>query len=458
MDYTLTILETHYDLLDGAVFTPTGLEGGAYLLCGLSVTATETRLLVREVIPVKKEHYLKRAPDRLSIDSASYAAIAKRAAATRTAVIFVHSHPGGLAGFSPQDNREEPKLMEFLATRCPAVPHGSLVLTPGSLGHGRIWAQGGWAPLKRIRAIGRRFRFVNDLDQIPLPDFFDRQIRAFGPDIQKLLQRLHIGVVGVGGTGSPLVEQLTRLGVGTISEFDRDPLEDSNVTRVYGSRIADKGVNKTKVSEEHVNQIGLGTVVRAYPEHITDEETAKRLRECDVVFGCTDKQTPRGILVQLALQYYIPVFDLGIKIDAEDETLRGVVGRVTTLMPGEACLFCRGRILAEIIALESLSPEEWQLRADEHYAPELQTEDPAVITFTTAVAAQAVSELLHRLTGFMGEERRTTEVLMLFHEPQIRTNRTPPDPTCLCSQQELWGVGDRDTFLGLFWPVPVSTV
>ena len=458
MDYTLTILETQHDFLERTVFTPNGLEGGAYLLCGLSVTTAETRLLVREVIPVKEEHYLKRKPNRLTIDSASYAAIAKRAAATRTTVIFVHSHPGGLAGFSPQDNREEPKLMEFLAARCPAVPHGSLVLTPGSLGHGRIWAQGDWVPIKRIRAIGRRFRFLDDIDQVPLPDFFDRQIRAFGPDIQRLLHRLHIGVVGVSGTGSPLVEQLTRLGVGTISEFDRDPLEDSNVTRVYGSHVADRGLNKTEISKAHIKRIGLGTVVRAYPEHITDEETAKRLRECDVVFGCTDKQTPRGILVQLVLQYYIPVFDLGVKIDAEDEMLRGVVGRVTTLIPGEACLFCRGRISPEIIALESLSPEEWQLRADEHYAPELETEDPAVITFTTAVAAQAVSELLHRLTGFMGEERRTTEVLMLFHEPQIRTNRTPPEPTCLCSQQELWGLGDRDTFLGLFWPEPVKTV
>lgn len=458
MDYTLTILESQQAALEQTVFASKELEGAAFLLCGFSITESETRLLVREVIPIKDEHYLTRERNRLSIDSASYAAIAKRANAIDATVVFVHSHPDGPPSFSRQDNREEPRLMEFLSARCPALGHGSLVMTPGSSPSGRVWVRGQWMPLKRIRVIGRRFRFVDDVDGLPLPDFFDRQVRAFGPDIQRILQRLHVGVVGVGGTGSPVVEQLVRLGVGKISEFDGDIFQDSNVTRVYGSCVEDRGLNKTKLSEVHVNQIGLGTVVRAYPEHITDEEAAKRLRECDVVFGCTDKQAPRGILVQLALRYYIPVFDLGVRIDVEGETLRSIVGRVTTLMPGEACLFCRGRISPEMIALESLSPEEWQLLADEHYAPELETENPAVITFTTAVAAQAVSELLHRLTGFMGEQRRSSEVLMLFHESQVRTNRTPSEPGCLCAQEDLWGTGDRKPFLGLFWPASVKAI
>lgn len=43
-------------------------------------------------------------------------------------------------------------------------------------------------------------------------------------------------------------------------------------------------------------------------------------------------------------------------------------------------------------------------RADVRGYP-LLAEAPAVIPFTTAVAAQAVTELLHRLTGFMGPIR-----------------------------------------------------
>lgn len=454
--YTLTILERHFEELSRAVFSVPGLEGAAYLLCGNSVTEGETRLLVREVHPVAEHHYLVREPYRLSIDSASYASIAKRAQAIKASVIFVHGHPGGPDDFSDQDDREEPKLHEFLAARVPGRPHGSFVITPEGRGAARVWrGGGGWAPVTRIRILGGRFRFMDRVaDAVPLPEFFDRQVRAFGPNVQRLLRCLHVGVVGVGGTGSPVVEMLVRLGVGTISVFDGDTFDPTNVNRVYGSNVKDGDRNKAAISAAHVKEIGLGTVVRTYPRHITEEEIAKRLRGCDVVFGCTDRHAPRGILVQLALRYLIPVFDMGVKIDAPEMVIRGIIGRVTTIMPGEACLFCRERITSKMIELESLSPEEWQVMADEGYAPQIEGNSPAVIPFTTAVAAQAVSEFLHRLTGFMGDERHSSEVLMFFHEGAIRTNRTPSGAECLCSQQALWGRSDGRDFLGLTWPEP----
>jgi hypothetical protein len=96
--------------------------------------------------------------------------------------VFVHSHPGGVGEFSPQDDHEEPKLMTFLDTRVPGRLHGSLVIASPSDLRGRVWVR------------GRR--------HAPLPEFFDRQVRAFGEDVQRLLRALHVGVVGAGGTGS----------------------------------------------------------------------------------------------------------------------------------------------------------------------------------------------------------------------------------------------------------------
>lgn len=451
MHYTLTLLGSTSTELAQAVHSSTGDEGAAYLLCGVSVTDDEVRLLAREVIPVEERHYLHRSHDRLSIDSASYASAAKRARTDRVVILFVHSHPNGPPDFSPQDDREEPKLMEFLAKQAPGSCHGSLVLTPDENPKGRIWTDTGWAAIERIRTIGPQFRFIDHSDGDAVPQVFDRQVKAFGKVTQQLLKRLHVGIVGAGGTGSAVVEQLARLGVGTISVFDGDALEASNVTRVYGTTLADAGQNKAILASKHIERIGLGTTVRTFPKHITNKETALRLRDCDVVFGCTDKHAPRGHLVQLALRYYIPVFDLGVKIDSKEGMIHGIFGRVTTLIPGEACLFCRERIKARMIALEALSPSERQALVDEEYAPELDTDAPAVITFTTAVAAQAVSELLHRLTAYSGLERQSSEALLLFHESSVRTNRTPPSEGCLCTQKHLWGRGDGRDFLGLTW-------
>jgi len=452
MTYTLSILEEHFDVLRHAAFSLPGCEGAAYLLCGVSDTGNETRLLVRHVVPVRDEHYLVREPERLSVASESYVSVAKRALREKAAVVFVHSHPGGYPDFSPQDDREEPKLMRFIAART-GRPCATMILIADSAVKGRVWLDGQWADISRVRVMGTRFRYFDQFlpGEAPIPEFFDRQVRAFGPDIQRLLGRLHVGVVGAGGTGSAIAEELTRLGVGRLSVFDGDSFSATNVNRVYGSSSEDAGINKAEIAARNGRAVKVGTNFAPTPAHITSEEVAKSLRECDIVFGCTDKHAPRGILVELSLQYLIPVFDLGVKVKADGQTIRSVIGRVTTLVPGEACLFCRERISSEIIQLESLSPEEQRALADENYAPELGVADPAVIPFTTGVASQAVTELIQRLTGFMGDERKSSEVLLFFHTSEIHRNRQAPKEDCLCKDVGRWGRGDRRDFLGLAW-------
>jgi molybdopterin/thiamine biosynthesis adenylyltransferase len=196
----------------------------------------------------------------------------------------------------------------------------------------------------------------------------------------------------------------------------------------------------------------LNTQVLAVADSINFEEPARRLRECDIVFGCTDKQIPRAILGQLSLAYNIPIFDLGVLIDSHGGVIRGVHGRVTTLIAGEACLFCRGRISPEVIRVEALPSTERRAQIEEGYAPELDEPAPAVIPFTTAIASAGVTELLQRLTGFMGSERKSSELLFAFDENRIRTNRIASREDCSCSDVSRWGRGDEQPFLGLIWP------
>jgi hypothetical protein len=51
--------------------------------------------------------------------------------------------------------------------------------------------------------------------------------------------------------------------------------------------------------------------------------------------------------------------------------------------------------------------------------------EPAVVAFTTAVAAAAISELLERLIGY-GPQPRPSEVLLRLHEREISTNTAAP--------------------------------
>lgn len=455
MRYTLTLRDvdakTLQDHLNGS-----SNEHGAYLFCKLSITGSETRLLVQEVVPVLNEDVLSSSPDHLSIRSQSYARAIKLAKQRAAVFGFVHSHPGGPRRFSSQDDSEEPDLFRLAHARVPQAVHVSLVLSNQTDLVGRVWLpDGSTVPLERIRVIGDRWRYCfaendDDFD----PQVFDRQILAFGPAVQSLLSRLHVGVVGAGGTGSAVCEQLIRLGVGTLTICDPDNLDKTNVNRVYGSSLADHGVNKTQIQHQSADTIGLGTTINPIPQSITFRSVAEQLRACDVVFGCTDDQWGRSILTRFSLYYLVPVIDMGVLIDSDDAHIRSIHGRVTILQAGYACLFCRERISAARVSAESIwatDPARAEELVKEGYLDGLEHRAPAVVSFTTSVAAAAVAELLERLIGYRGDDPRSSELILRFDADMLGRNSRTARAGCFCANKDLFGAGDKKLFLGITW-------
>lgn len=431
----------------------------AYLLCRVAVTEEEIRLLVREMMPVEAEDIISASKGHMQIKSRSFLRAMKRAQLTKQCFVFAHSHPKHVQKHSPQDDEEESKLFKTAFIRIDNVPvHASIVFSSAERPEARVWlANGRKQAVERVRVLGKRFRFYftaeTALDVRPL---YDRQVRAFGKYFQQIVSKLHIGIVGTGGTGSNVFEQMVRLGAGQISVFDKQLLAETNVTRVYGSRMVDVDLPKVKLMQRMAADIGLGTIVTPIIGNITDRQFAKRLRSCDIVFCCTDDQWGRSILTRLAMYYYIPVLDMGVKIDSAEGIIRSVQGRVTVLTPGAACLFCRKRIHSQAVMGESIdvsNPDQAEELRRQKYIPELQEEAPAVIPFTTTVATSAITEFAHRLTGFMGTERTATEIIHLIDSGRVATNSTPPEADCnICGTNRLWGRGDTTPFLDITWP------
>jgi len=455
--YSLTFVDELYDQLIDHLLDGSDNEKAAYLLCGLSEASHETRLLVRDFLPVAATDVLESSRLQMKIASRSFLRAIKMADASRSCFAFVHSHPPEIPTHSSQDDREEAALFSTAYSRIHhSGPHASLVFSDRIKPTGRVWlGDGSFCPIDVVRVVGKRLRLFFDV-AAPGVDFslFDRQVRAFGKPIQGLLKILKVGIVGAGGTGSSVAEQLIRLGVGKLLIADGGRLQDSNVTRGYGSRLTDVGAFKPDLLERLAVDVGLGTDVKILDRPVTFQSVLKEFRECDAIFGCTDDEWGRSLLCRLAIFYCIPVFDMGVRIDSDRCAISSVKGRVTTLFPGSACLFCRGRITPEGVRAEMLgdvSPSEAEGLRRDGYVVGLDEPAPAVISFTTSVAAGAISELLHRLTGFMGPERTSTEIIFRFDECQMGGNSTGSQPGCFCSNQENWGRGDQSPFLGTTW-------
>jgi len=457
MRFTMTLPEKRYSELTEHLFSDRSREAAAFLLCKMSRTTDETRMLVRRVIPVVESDVLTATATGMSITPAAFLRAMKQADRRRESFVFVHSHPPSCLTHSTQDDREERQLFSTAYNRIHnGGPHASLVFSDPTLPRGRVWlADGGVRPIELIRIIGARFRFYfsDGSSQEPF-EVFDRQVRAFGKDNQRLLGKIKVGIVGTGGTGSAVAEQLIRLGVGSLLIIDGQDFDSTNVNRVYGSRIDDSQTPKVRIVERLSREIGLGTHITAIHGDITLPSVMKELRQCDILFGCTDNQWSRSLLTVFSIHYCTPVFDLGVRIDSNDGKIRSVQGRVTTLMPSASCLFCRRRISPAAISHEQkniLNPAEADSLRAEGYIPDLPEPAPSVIPFTTAVAAAGVSELLHRLTGFMGVHRESSELLYLFDASRVRTNAVKADPTCFCADENKWCLGDRTPFLETVW-------
>lgn len=327
---------------------------------------------------------------------------------------------------------------------------GGRVRFGGSIPH----PAGGAVPLHAVRVVDHRIRLflAGDDDDGETTAVFDRQVRAFGADGQRLLRHLCVGVVGAGGTGSAVCGQLIRLGVGTILVIDDDTISDdgANVTRIWGSTLADVGTDKVDIVARSAADIGFGTTVIPVCGTVNDEATARALRHCDVVFGCTDDNRGRVTLSRFAYWYLVPVIDMGAQIDSNAGQLRSIDGRITVIGPGTACLSCRGRINQELLQTELLPPEERAARVAERYAIGLPEEDPAVIAYTTGIAAFAVAELLNRLFG-IDDDPPASELVAQFHFRRIGGNTRPPEQEHWCADPGNLGAGDTEPFLGITW-------
>ena len=458
MKYSVTFREEDYEALVAHLFSYGDSERAAYLLCRPSISENETRLIVKEIIPVQDHEVAESSRAHMIIPSLSFRHVLKRADETKQCFVFVHSHPPEIPYHSEQDNSEERKMFKTTYIRVSTKGvHGSIVISSPTNPQGRVWFEDGTSTLiEVIRTIGKKFRFFSDAIAFSTNNIqlFDRQIRAFGSDTQRLLGNLTIGIIGVGGTGSSVAEQLIRLGVGHLIISDGQKLEGSNVNRVYGSRVSDDGTLKVKLIERLARDTGTGTEVTSIENDITYEAVMRKFRDCDIIFGCTDDEWGRSILNKFAVYYLIPVFDLGVKVTSENETIKYVEGRVTTLLPGEACLICRGRINPKNVLSESLeatNQEEARKLRKEGYIPELAEPAPAVVPFTTTIAAASISELLHRLTGYLGSDRVSSELIYQFHYSKIRTNRIASKPDCMCIDPVFIGRADSVPFLDLTW-------
>lgn len=171
-----------------------------------------------------------------------------------------------------------------------------------------------------------------------------------GEQSEEIFGRTKAGIVGLGGGGSHVAQQLAHLGVGNFALFDPDTLKPPNLNRTVGATAADAldGTPKVHIAERMIRSVNEGAKVR--PVRSLWQENLPLLRSCDVVFGCIDGLIPRLGLEESCRRAMIPLIDIGM--DVHRGSPYSISGQVIVSIPGESCLKCMHFIRDDDIAEE----------------------------------------------------------------------------------------------------------
>lgn len=457
---SLSLSGDQHDHLKGFLFPGDGKEAVALLLCGRRAGDRRERLLVREIHGIPYDLCSERTATLVTWQPDYIAPVLDRAAEEGLSVIKMHSHPNGFAAFSPTDDEGDARLLPMIRGWVEAdITHGSAVMLPGGEMFGRVLrSDGNLRPIECIAVAGDDLHFwYADARSLGVPSFVASHAQAFGEGTIERLQRLSVAVLGASGTGSPLIEQLVRLGVGELVIVDDDHMEVRNVNRISNSTMRDAEQQKLKVDvqADAINRIGLPTRVLPINQNLWNPDVVRAVAQCDVLFGCMDTVDGRYLLNTLATHYILPYFDIGVRLQAvpsgpQKGRIREICGTVNYLRPGRSSLISRGLFSMKEVAAAGLrrnDPGAHDQQVKDGYITGAMVQRPAVVSVNMFAASLAVNEFLARLHPFR-EEPNDSYAAVTFSLASMELYADPEQGICKIMAGDV-GKGDVMPILGL---------
>ena len=435
-------------------------ENFGFFLAGLVRTRKTTRFALREYIPIAPGDLESDWNGPRDIKLEVLLGVINRAKKGGWAVIENHNHGGRGSGttFSSIDRKGLREFSAYMLDALDGRPYGAIVWGDESID---AWW---WRSSTRSESVDRVV--VSDLSpQIVLPtssragarledtekEVRQRQILLFGEEGQRRIAQPIVAIVGLGGLGLHVAQQLAYLGVNKFVLIDSDRVTATNLNRCVGATRSDIGKLKVEIGARLVKtirrrqKVGIDIVSQQVPH----AEAIDALNEADIVLGCLDNDGGRLVLNRLVKAYNLLYFDLAAGIDAREGAVESAGGRVAVVVPDGPCLNCMGEIDRREADYFLSSPSVQDQARMRGYASGWDLPNPSVVSLNGVISSMAVNEFMLGVTGLRPAE--TFTVFYLDSPPssfQRATRRSIlADPDCFtCS---LRGVGDKAGIAGM---------
>jgi molybdopterin/thiamine biosynthesis adenylyltransferase len=237
---------------------------------------------------------------------------------------------------------------------------------------------------------------------------YDRSIRFFGKEGQERLAVAKVAIVGIGGLGMHVVQQLALFGVGQLILIEPEELDRSNFNRYPGVHYDDPvpGTLKTEVATRMVKLIDPRINVIQIAEPLVSQAAFDSIITSGYVFGCLDEDGSRLILNELCSAYSKPYIDLASDILLGSPPTYG--GRVCVDWDGHGCVACYGEIDVTEAQTGLMNQKARADRNTIYGVPRdlLGEAGPSVVSINGVIASLAVTEFMLLVTGIREKPKR----------------------------------------------------
>ena len=160
--------------------------------------------------------------------------------------------------------------------------------------------------------------------------------RQLTTDLALRLKDEKVAIVGVGGTGSYILDFVAKTWVKEIHLFDADDFLQHNAFRAPGAFVREElrdAPNKAVFHERRYSRMRRRIV--ACPVRV-DDTNVHRLGNYDTVFVCVDGGSVKGKILETCMSKGVLVIDCGMGVERTQDggPLRGMI-RVTTCLQDE---------------------------------------------------------------------------------------------------------------------------
>jgi molybdopterin/thiamine biosynthesis adenylyltransferase len=162
-----------------------------------------------------------------------------------------------------------------------------------------------------------------------LPARYQRNQRSLSCRQQLSLFRGKVAVIGCGGLGGYIVEELARIGVGHITVIDPDTFEEHNLNRQLFSKLDNLGQPKVAVAAARIKEINPAVTIMPLQDAFTAGNGRGLIGKVDVVADALDSIPRRLELADVCEKCGIPLVH---------GSVGGWYGQVATQFPGEGTL------------------------------------------------------------------------------------------------------------------------